>query len=168
MSDFSPELSASTRSLEMDSWYLYNTSLDEHSLDKHPHVIALARSLHVVSLIDQHDCTGQGVGPISHERGAFDWFIARLDSVVHLTISPVALASLSSLAELRSLRDLKLVLGIAVPARRVEPSELIDLFAGSTSLLRVAIAQEITSTWSAWEMRRVEDAAKPNIQLTWI
>lgn len=164
---FLADLPTGTRSLEVDSRSLLIHTRPGDQINTHSAVLDRARHLTEVIFVDQSDHAGQG-----HRvcvRGSLDGFIGHLDSVERLTTSPVALKDVASLAQLSHLTHLVLLLGQTVPEHPVNPRELLELLARSTSLVSVTVCGEMHQNWSASDKERVQDAAAARgVVITWL
>lgn len=182
-------LPASTRVLEIDDQYLFTDCYADTQIITDPETLSTSGSLQLVTVVDKHgwathdsrndyyDSDSDSYSSSDSQpswrrptrpRGSFDNFIASLENVVKLTVTPLAITDLASLAELKSLRALRLVVGRHAPRWPVRPSELIKLFAKSSSLKRIEIEDEVIRRWSDDEVHQVKEAAKPNISLAWL
>lgn len=155
----------STSTLAVDKQYFLLHSRPDQRINTYPQVAKLAAGLKAVTLIDMHELDGYLRSECP--RGALEGFVAALEKVERLTISPAALKDLSTLAGLRELRRLDLLQGAAVPQGGVDPSELVALFRHAHKFKWVATSDEISRDWSAEEKRSVEMAAAGDgIELT--
>lgn len=115
---------------------------------------------------------GKTAYELSHEesppgkpRGRFEQLIAKLVNVERLAIMPAAVTHLGSLAKLDKLTHLELQVGASGPKPAVDVTEVLELFAKTTSLAHVTIDMNIAARWSARPRREVRLAALPRIEL---
>lgn len=164
---------ATTRRIVVNSPELFNrwngASSGEFIMDSDQRAMDRARHLEQVELVD-----GRGWSPPhpnairpSARRGKLDNFVAHLENVTDLVLSPIAVSNAATLAKLKKLERLELIHGLFLPTSELGPIELIDLLTDSASLVDVKIAKELAPTWGLDKKRLVKSAARPGVTITW-
>lgn len=157
-------LPLTTRSLKIRPPGLYSDWDLPERLGADARVIEVGKLLTSVSVVDGHYVSGYFKDGM---RGRLDRFVANLESITHLTLSPIALADLASLARLPKLTNLELARGMYEPLLPVEPSELVALLRESKTLRGVTIDARLAHRWDVYGLQAREDGTPPHIDLIW-
>lgn len=161
------ELPTSTRSAAIDINDSYWFPRRAKMVGENATMLELATSLTDFAFTDGQQPPSNQVTPQS-ARGQLDDFVAKLDGVTRLTVTPVVVSDVGSLAKLKKVVAVKLVLGCLLPDPPVAPQEIIHLVTNSGSLKRIELSAGIADSWSDNDKKDVRDAAEPNVRLTWI
>lgn len=139
-------------------------------IDGNARFLNLSEKLEHVSILDGRGwrATNAEDKRRTRRRGALDNFLAKLENVVDLTVTPVAISDLKTLTQLKKLERFELVDGQWEPTSAVPAGEVVDLLTDSTSLKEVKMSTALAATWSDQDKQDVRDAAEPNIAFVWI
>lgn len=131
-------------------------------------VPTIAESLQDLRILDA--CEGHHVQAPQIQRGVYADLIARLTSLRRLTISPCAVANLTTtLARLPHLVELSLIQGKALPQAPVTKGEVIVFLSRSTSLRGLMLCRETCRGWIREDFEAVEQAAEvKGVEMVWL
>lgn len=164
--DFLHALPPSVNALELDSEHSYTYGEGLDYVKSSTRARDIGRQLTSFSFVDEPWAPRRGP-PYPVDRGGLDDFVANLDNVKHLTISPIAISDVAALARLSRLESLRLVIGGACTDAPTRRAEVVELFQRSTSLQHVEIGAGLANSWPTHSKQLLLAAAGHKIKLDW-